>query len=109
MFGIQILTVSFINLGVELLRYGKLIQVGCKKEVILSAGSIGSPQILMLSGVGPKKHLQELKVNFFFAYSSIFAMRGSPTYIINVLIFTLLPGSDGLSLHLPGSPQPNSR
>ena len=62
MFGIQILTVSCINLGVELLRYGKLIQVGCKKEVILSAGSIGSPQILMLSGVGPKKHLQELKV-----------------------------------------------
>lgn len=40
------------------------------KEVILSAGSINSPQILMLSGVGPRdeleKHgiplIQELKV-----------------------------------------------
>ena len=32
-------------------------------------------------------------------------MRGSPTYIVLV---TLLPGSVGLGLHLPGSPEPNS-
>ena len=36
---------------------------------------------------------------FFFAYSSVFAMRGSPTYIINVLIVTLLPGNYGLGLN----------
>ena len=44
----------------------------------------------------------------FFSYSSIFAMRGLPTYIMNVLLVTLLPGSVGLGLHLPGSPEPNS-
>src|SRR5580698_546192 len=34
----------------------------CRGEVILAAGSIGSPQIMMLSGVGPAQQLQELGI-----------------------------------------------
>nr|XP_053638162.1 glucose dehydrogenase [FAD, quinone]-like [Cherax quadricarinatus] len=44
--------------GVEFLRHGHTQVVLAKKEIILSAGSINSPQLLMLSGIGPAKQLQ---------------------------------------------------
>ncbi|XP_043597207.1 glucose dehydrogenase [FAD, quinone]-like [Bombus pyrosoma] len=43
--------------GVEFVRDGKTLRVTAKKEVIVSAGSINSPQLLMLSGIGPKEQL----------------------------------------------------
>ena len=38
---------------------GEIIKVDALKEVILSAGAVGSPQLLMLSGVGPASHLKD--------------------------------------------------
>ncbi len=50
-------------IGVNFIYQGqKRVSAFAKKEVILSAGSKNSPQILMLSGVGPSKHLQEHKI-----------------------------------------------
>lgn len=46
-------------IGVKVKSDGKLFDVRARKEVILSAGAFGSPQLLMLSGVGPKDHLHE--------------------------------------------------
>ncbi|CAM5775285.1 choline dehydrogenase [Labrys miyagiensis] len=39
--------------GVRLQRSGEVVEVAARREVILSAGAIGSPQILQLSGLGP--------------------------------------------------------
>jgi len=39
--------------GVQMRRNGIAMRVGAKREVILAAGSIGSPQIMQLSGLGP--------------------------------------------------------
>ncbi|KIA75620.1 hypothetical protein HK57_00552 [Aspergillus ustus] len=37
-------------------------QIGAKKEVILSAGFMRSPQLLMVSGIGPKETLEKLDI-----------------------------------------------
>ncbi|HWD74674.1 MAG TPA: GMC family oxidoreductase N-terminal domain-containing protein [Solirubrobacteraceae bacterium] len=44
--------------GVEVDLDGELQQISAEREVILSAGAYQSPQILLLSGVGPAEHLQ---------------------------------------------------
>ncbi|KAK4887895.1 hypothetical protein RN001_004166 [Aquatica leii] len=48
--------------GVLYSKNGVIYEVRCRKEVIISAGSINSPQLLMLSGIGPKKHLRQLRI-----------------------------------------------
>ncbi|OTF78781.1 glucose dehydrogenase (acceptor)-like protein [Euroglyphus maynei] len=46
--------------AVRFQRDGRTFTVMAKKEIILSAGTIASAQLLMLSGIGPSKHLQQL-------------------------------------------------
>jgi choline dehydrogenase len=46
-------------MGVEARGKAGLERFSCEREVILSAGAFGSPQILMLSGLGPADHLRE--------------------------------------------------
>jgi choline dehydrogenase len=41
---------------------GGSISVACSGEVVLAAGTIGSPQLLMLSGIGPQAHLRDVGV-----------------------------------------------
>ncbi len=48
--------------GVEFIHQGSLRRVEARRRTILSAGSIGSPQILQLSGIGPGPMLQQLGI-----------------------------------------------
>ncbi|KAJ3657983.1 hypothetical protein Zmor_009754 [Zophobas morio] len=48
--------------GVEFVTRNKKFHVRATKEVILSAGAVNTPQLLMLSGVGPKDQLSKLEI-----------------------------------------------
>ena len=45
--------------GVRWRQTGTMRTARCRGEVILSAGSLGSTQLLLLSGIGPAEHLRE--------------------------------------------------
>jgi len=51
--------------GVEYLAdsFNRKATISANKEVIISAGAINSPQLLMLSGIGPREHLEEINID----------------------------------------------
>ncbi|MGI9499256.1 MAG: GMC family oxidoreductase, partial [Geminicoccaceae bacterium] len=44
--------------GVTYYQHGQMGEAKAAREVIVTAGAIGSPKLLMLSGIGPAKHLR---------------------------------------------------
>jgi choline dehydrogenase-like flavoprotein len=48
--------------GVEFAQAGQVKQLRAAREVLLCAGALHSPQILMLSGIGPRQHLLEVGI-----------------------------------------------
>ena len=67
---------------------GTVQTIRAEKEVILSAGAVNSPQLLLLSGVGPKHDLEKLKVfeilslSFYEADMILFAITNFPVLIL---------------------------
>jgi choline dehydrogenase len=49
-------------IGIEFSQHGRIHRYRAEREVILSGGAINSPQLLMLSGIGPADHLKEIGV-----------------------------------------------
>lgn len=49
--------------GVEYKKRGAIAVARASREVILAAGAFNTPQLLMLSGVGPADHLREMGIN----------------------------------------------
>ena len=55
----RIILKNSIAVGVQLRRGNERVRFAADREVILSAGAINSPQLLMLSGIGDKRELSE--------------------------------------------------
>ncbi len=54
----RILFTNRVATGIEIERGGSVETVTARREIILCAGAIGSPQIMMLSGIGNAEHLR---------------------------------------------------
>jgi 4-pyridoxate dehydrogenase len=48
--------------GIEYLKDGRVVQAAAAREVIVAGGAFSTPQILMLSGIGPAAHLREVGI-----------------------------------------------
>lgn len=48
--------------GVEFQQDGRKVLAKAHQEIILCGGAFQSPQLLMLSGIGPKEHLQQMNI-----------------------------------------------
>jgi choline dehydrogenase-like flavoprotein len=49
--------------GVEIFQNGQVHRLEADREVIVTSGAIGSPKLLMLSGIGPAAHLKSVGVD----------------------------------------------
>jgi choline dehydrogenase-like flavoprotein len=58
-FALRIVFEGSRAVGIEVARDDKVEVIRAEREVILSAGAIASPHLLLLSGIGPAEHLQE--------------------------------------------------
>lgn len=59
----RILTKSGRAIGVEFVQSGRTKTVYADSEILLTSGAIGSPKLMMLSGIGPADHLRGLGID----------------------------------------------
>ncbi|KAL0122268.1 hypothetical protein PUN28_007183 [Cardiocondyla obscurior] len=81
--------------GIEFIRFGNKYTAIGKEGVILSAGAIESPKLLMLSGIGPKEHLKEFDIN---VISDLPVGQNLVDHILTGLDLIVLNSSIGLNL-----------
>jgi choline dehydrogenase len=70
--------------GLRYTKGGQQHEVKSRREVILSGGVINSPQLLMLSGIGPGEHLQEMGIKVVHALEGVGANLQDHLYVYYV-------------------------
>jgi choline dehydrogenase-like flavoprotein len=55
-----------LSSSIEIIKDNRKLLIYANKEMVLSSGTINSPVLLMLSGIGPKEYLEEHGVRIVF-------------------------------------------
>ncbi|KAI5651962.1 GMC oxidoreductase domain-containing protein [Phthorimaea operculella] len=79
--------------GVEVDQGGKKFKVYAKQEVILSAGAINTPQLLMLSGIGPAQHLKKKGIKPLVDSPAV-GQNLQDHIIVPITVYTDYPGTE---------------
>jgi choline dehydrogenase-like flavoprotein len=87
--------------GVEYRQGGAVQQLRCNREVLLSAGALLSPQLLMLSGIGPGAELQRHGIEVLHDLPGVGAHLHDHPDVVQVMDAPRLTDLFGLSL--PGA------
>uniref|UniRef100_A0A2A4JUI0 Glucose-methanol-choline oxidoreductase N-terminal domain-containing protein n=1 Tax=Heliothis virescens TaxID=7102 RepID=A0A2A4JUI0_HELVI len=75
----------------------KYITINARREIIVAAGAIKSPQLLMLSGIGPRQHLESKKIKVISNLPVGQNFQDNPT---NVMVYEM-GAADTVSPHNP--------
>jgi choline dehydrogenase-like flavoprotein len=77
--------------GVRYLRQGTEREARARREVLLSGGAVNSPQLLMLSGVGPAEHLRDLGIEVVVDAPQVGeGLQDHPSFDLTILMCILL-------------------
>lgn len=87
--------------GIRYMANGVPHEVRARKEVILSGGSFGTPQLLMLSGIGPALHLQDIGIPLIHELPGV--GQNLQDHVTTVLIYKTHKINDAMGFSLKGT------
>lgn len=87
--------------GVRYMVNGVSHEVRARKEVVLSGGAFGTPQLLMLSGIGPALHLQDMGIPLVHELPGV--GQNLQDHVTTVLIYKTHKINDAMGFSLKGT------
>ncbi|HKM64121.1 MAG TPA: FAD-dependent oxidoreductase [Acidisphaera sp.] len=73
--------------GVEYLAGGRVASISARRSVVISAGSFGSPHLLMVSGIGPAEHLKQHGITVVHDSPEVGAnLQDHPDFVLHVQV-----------------------